>query len=151
MFIYLFYITNIYRDISSPHFLFCTTSRSEDLGTSHEYIPQSAAIYLSSYVAYGIAKKTEDYLEALYRWAAGPLELFWPSLFDLTILSHYLTIGIPVIILGFASFSESGWWYIAHLLTVAVYCVMVSDLLHGVTVCVINFLLNFDFNVGINR
>ena len=67
--------TNTVWNISNPTFQFNPTTRSEDLATSLDHIPASKSVYLCSYVALGVAKKTEDYLDALYRWAAGPLEL----------------------------------------------------------------------------
>jgi hypothetical protein len=113
--------TNAIWDISNPTFEFCTTSRSEDLGTSHEYIPHCAAVYLCIYVAFGIAKKTEDFLEALYRWSAGPLELLWPSFFQWKILKHYIYVGIPTTIMALASFNESDYWYWAYLFMVVLF------------------------------
>jgi hypothetical protein len=113
--------TNAIWDISNPAFEFCTTSRSEDLGTSHEYIPHCAAVYLCIYVAFGIAKKTEDFLEALYRWSAGPLELLWPSFFQWKIFKHYIYVGIPTTIMALASFNESDYWYWAYLFMIVLF------------------------------
>lgn len=110
--------SNTVWEISSPEFEFCTTSRSEDLGTSHKYIEHSVSVYIACFVAYGIAKKTEDYLEALYRWAAGPLELFWPSFFQWEILRHYIKVAIPVAFMTMASFAQNGWWYFIYLFIV---------------------------------
>jgi hypothetical protein len=105
--------SNTIWDISHPVFEFCTTSRSEDLGTSHEYIPHCEAVYLCCNVAYGVAKRTEDFLEALYRWAAGPLELLWPSFFELKLMKHHLRTAIPITVYALASFHvNSGWYYL---------------------------------------
>ena len=115
----------ILREITNPSFEFCTTTRSEDLGkilicvgglsehvsgTSHMCIPHSAAVYLCIYVALGIAKKNEDFIDALYRWAAGPIELLWFSFFS-SQLYHHIVVAIPVCILVLASFAESIYWY----------------------------------------
>ncbi len=72
-------------------------------------------MYISSFVAYGIAKKTEDYLAALYRWSAGPLELMWPSLFHWKYLKHYIKIFITSAVLFAACFKKNGWYYIGYL------------------------------------
>jgi hypothetical protein len=37
---------------------------------------------MPSFLAYGIAKDTEDYIEAVYRWGTGAIELFWATLFS---------------------------------------------------------------------
>eukprot|EP01032_Pedospumella_encystans_P014583 gene14583-16739_t len=113
--------TNAIWDISNPNFEFCTLSRSEDLGTSHEYIPHCAAIYLCVNVALGIAKKTEDFLEALYRWSAGPLELLWPSFFIPKILKHFIKVAIPVTVMAMASFHYNPYWYFAYLFMVLLF------------------------------
>jgi hypothetical protein len=113
--------TNTIWDISNPAFEFCTTSRSEDLGTSHEYIPHCAAVYLCIYVSVGIAKKTEDFLEALYRWSAGPLELLWPSFFQWKILKHYIHVAIPSTVFAMASFDENSYWYYGYLAMLVVF------------------------------
>jgi hypothetical protein len=115
--------SNTIWDISHPWFEFCTSSRSEDLGTSHEYIPHCEAVYLCSYVAYGVAKRTEDFLEALYRWAAGPLELLWPSFFQFKLLKHHIRTAIPVAIYALACFSENPGWYYLYLVVLILFCV----------------------------
>lgn len=120
--------TNAIWDITKPDFEFCTTTRSEDLGTSHKYIPNSVSVYLCIYVAYGIAKKTEDFLEALYRWAAGPLELFWLSWWNNEIQHHFI-VAIPTTIAALASFAESGWWYVIYLIMIGGFLAMVSFLI----------------------
>jgi hypothetical protein len=72
-------------------------------------------VYLCSFVAFGIAKKTEDYLEALYRWAAGPLELLWASLFSWNMMWHNTVVACPVFVIAMASFAEGIHWYYLHL------------------------------------
>jgi hypothetical protein len=113
--------TNAIWDISNPSFEFCTLSRSEDLGTSHENIPHSDSVYLCVNVALGIAKKTEDFLEALYRWSAGPLELLWPSFFIPKILVHFIRVAIPTGVLAMASFHPSPYWFFAYLVMVGIF------------------------------
>lgn len=101
------------------------------IGTSHKYISESVAVYLCCYVAYGIAKKTEDYLEALYRWAAGPLELMWLSLFEPFMLWHYFMVLVPSLLLLMACFSSSSIWYYLHLGMVGFFIlVMINDKYH---------------------
>jgi hypothetical protein len=95
--------------------VFNTQTRSEDLGTSHQYIPHSVSVYLCIYVASGIAKKSEDFLEALYRWSAGPLELFWISLCHFHLFKHYLYVAAPVTITCLACFAANGYWYYIYL------------------------------------
>jgi hypothetical protein len=116
--------TNAIWDISNPAFEFCTTSRSEDLGTSHEYIPHCAAVYLCINVALGIAKQTEDFLEALYRWSAGPLELLWPGFLQWKILKHFIIVAIPTALMALASFNENSYWYYAYLVMVGLFMVV---------------------------
>ena len=115
--------TNAIWDISNPDFEFCTESRSEDLGTSHEHIPHSAAVYLCVNVALGIAKQTEDFLEALYRWSAGPLELLWPSFFRPKILKQYIHAGIPTAMLAMASFYENPLWLYGYYAMLLLLCI----------------------------
>jgi hypothetical protein len=115
--------SNAIWDISHPSFEFCTTSRSEDLGTSHEFIPHCESVYLCSYVAYGVAKKTEDFLEALYRWSAGPLELLWPSFFQLKMLKHHIRTAIPVAVFALACFNENSGWYYLYLIMLGLFVV----------------------------
>jgi hypothetical protein len=110
--------TNTIWDISNPAFEFCTTSRSEDLGTSHEYIPHCASVYLCVNVAFGIAKKAEDFLEALYRWSAGPLELLWVGFTRWKILKHYVITAVPSVVFAMASFHENCYWYYGYVVMV---------------------------------
>jgi hypothetical protein len=100
-------------------------------GTSHKYISDSVSVYLCSYVAYGIAKKTEDYLEALYRWAAGPLELMWLSFSEPFMLWNYFVVMVPCLLLAMASFSPAFVWYFIYLAMVALFLVSILlDKLH---------------------
>jgi hypothetical protein len=94
------------------------------IGTSHKYIPDSVSVYLCIHVANGIAKKTEDFLDALYGWAAGPLELLWLSFFNDELKHHIITL-IPILVSAMACFGESGWWYMLYLLMVAAFAVQV--------------------------
>jgi hypothetical protein len=115
--------TNTIWDISNPAFEFCTTSRSEDLGTSHEYIPHCASVYLCVNVAFGIAKKAEDFLEALYRWSAGPLELLWIGFTRWKILKHFIYAGVPSGMFAMASFAENCYWYYGYVVMVWLFSV----------------------------
>ena len=107
--------SNTVWDISHPHFHFCQTSRSEDLGTSHEYIPHCLAIAITQNVASGIAKKTEDFLDALYRWSAGPLELLCIGIFQWKIVKHFLITALPIAIFFMACFYPVWYWYYIYL------------------------------------
>lgn len=102
--------SNAIWDITNPDFTFATTSRIEDTGTSHEYLLYSTTVSMPCFVAYGIAKKTEDYLEAVYRWSAGAVELFWGAIFSLKI-GYFVVIGIVTWIFGMACFAKSAGWY----------------------------------------
>jgi hypothetical protein len=82
-------------------------------------------VYICSFVAYGIAKKTEDYLEALYRWAAGPLELMWKSFFRKFMLWHYFVVFVPFVIIALASFVESPIWYYIYIAMVLIFIIWV--------------------------
>ncbi len=62
------------------------------------------------FVAYGIAKKTEDYIEAVYRWSTGAVELFWSTFFS-NQFSDFVLVLLMVGVYGAASFAESGFWY----------------------------------------
>jgi hypothetical protein len=115
--------SNAIWDISNPEFEFCTTSRSEDLGTSHQFIEHCASVYLCVNVSYAIAKKTEDFLDSLYRWSAGPVEQLWPSLFQWNILKHFIIVAIPTTLMALASFNESSYWYYAYLVMVGLFIV----------------------------
>ena len=55
--------TNAVWNISDPSFSFATTSRIEDTGTSHKYIGSYLTVHIPCFVAHGIAKETQDYVE----------------------------------------------------------------------------------------
>jgi hypothetical protein len=97
--------TNAIWDITDPEFSFATSSRIEDTGTSQKYLAKHLSVHLPCFVAYGIAKDTEDYIEAVYRWSCGAVELFWSTLFSHQ-FKHYILIGCIVTIFGIASFSH---------------------------------------------
>jgi hypothetical protein len=101
--------SNAIWDITNPDFSFATTSRIEDTGTSHEYLWHSTTVSMPCFVAYGIAKKTEDYLEAVYRWSAGAVELFWGALFSSKI-GYFVVIGFVTWLCGMACFAKSAAW-----------------------------------------
>ena len=128
----------IFRDISIPNFEFATTSRIEDtgtvndivfclpysaLGTSQQYIPSYYAVHLALFVAYGIAKKTDDYLEAVYRWSTGAVELFWATMGSSSV-THYIVIALVGASYGAACFVAGiagllSWWITLLLLMVS--------------------------------
>ena len=112
-------MNNFVRDVTNPSFEFCTASRSEDLGTSHGVLSHSIAVYLCINVALGIAKKNEDFIEALYRWSAGPFELLWPSLCSAQIY-HHIVIAMPVFVFTMACFAEPIRWYCLWIATILV-------------------------------
>ena len=97
--------TNALWDITDSGFTFATSSRIEDTGTSQMYLAKYLTVHLPCFVAYGIAKDTEDYIEAVYRWSCGAVELFWSTLFSHQ-FKHYILIGCIVTIFGIASFSH---------------------------------------------
>jgi hypothetical protein len=105
---------NAIWDVSSPKFRFEPTSRSEDLATSLENIPKSLSVYKVDKVSVGVAKETVDYIDALYRWAAGPSELFFPSLFQFRYVKRYLTIFVPYASFAFACFFENPVWVVIY-------------------------------------
>lgn len=102
--------TNAIWEITNPTFCYATTSRIEDTGTSQKYIPRFIAVHLPCFVAYGIAKQTEDYIEAVYRWSTGAVELFWATFFSPQ-FSDYVLILIICIAYAVACFGESGYWF----------------------------------------
>jgi hypothetical protein len=61
-------------------------------------------------VAYGIAKQTEDYIEAVYRWSTGAVELYWATFLSAQ-FSHYVLIFIISVIYALACFGASYIWY----------------------------------------
>lgn len=102
--------SNAIWEISNPSFEFATTSRIEDTGTSHKYLSKSTTVSMPCFVAYGIAKKTEDYLEAVYRWSTGAVELFWGTVWSEQI-GHFLVVAIIGVLLGLACFHSTAGYY----------------------------------------
>ena len=102
--------SNAIWDITCSSFQFATTSRIEDTGTSHDYMHESTSVSMPCFVAYGIAKKTEDYLEAVYRWSAGAVELFWGAIFSRKIV-HFMVIAVATTFFACACFVESSYWF----------------------------------------
>ena len=102
--------TNAIWDITDSGFAFATTSRIEDTGTSQKYLAKYLSVHLPCFVAYGIAKDTEDYIEAVYRWSCGAVELFWATLFSQQ-FTDYCVIGSITVIFGMACFSEFSFMY----------------------------------------
>lgn len=98
------------REVTDDTFCFATTSRIEDTGTSQKYIPRYIAVHVPCFVAFGIAKKTEDYIEAVYRWSTGAVELYWSTLFS-TQFSDFIVVLIIALIYAASCFGESGFWY----------------------------------------
>lgn len=116
--------TNAIWEVTSSTFEFATTSRIEDTGTSQKYIPKFIAVHLPCFVAYGIAKQTEDYIEAVYRWSTGAVELYWSTFFS-SAFSHFIVIGIICVVYALACFGISGFWYTLWLLCLIVLAIQV--------------------------
>lgn len=89
--------TNAVWDVTDSNFYVATTSRIEDTGTSQKYLAKYLTVHLPCFVAYGIAKNTEDYIEAVYRWSTGAVELFWASVFSDKFTDYALIFGLLVI------------------------------------------------------
>lgn len=104
--------TNAIWDVTNPNFQFATTSRIEDTGTSQKYLAKHVSVHLPCFVSYGVAKQTGDYIEAVYRWSTGAVELFWATFLSPEI-SHYVVIGAISFLFGLACFWESIIGYIA--------------------------------------
>lgn len=102
--------TNAVWDITYPDFSFATSSRIEDTGTSQKYLADYLFIHVSCFVAYGIAKDTEDYIEAVYRWSTGAVELFWATLFS-NQFKHFIIVGTITGVFAFSCFSQYSWAY----------------------------------------
>lgn len=68
---------------------------------------EQITVHLPCFVAYGVAKNTEDYIEAVYRWSTGAVELFWATLFSNQI-TEFLVVGVVALCFGLACFGESG-------------------------------------------
>lgn len=111
------------REISNPDFEFATTSRIEDTGTSHKYLTKCTTVAMPCFVAYGIAKKTEDYLEAVYRWSTGAVELFWGTIFTEQI-GHFIIVGLLCLLYFLASFYEYSLFYYLWLILLLAICVV---------------------------
>jgi len=123
--------TNAIWDVTDPAFVFATTSRIEDTGTTQQYFDRYLTVHLPCFVAYGIAKETVDYIEAVYRWSAGAVELFWATLFSRQ-FSDLFFVFILISILAFASFSPSPYAYMSWLALCAFFgCLYGSDVLSG--------------------
>ena len=101
----------VHREITNPTFSYATTSRIEDTGTSQKYIPRYIAVHLPCFVAYGIAKQTEDYIEAVYRWSTGAVELFWSTIFSPQ-FSDYVLMLVLCVVFALSCFGSSGFWYV---------------------------------------
>lgn len=114
--------TNAIWEITDPTFTYATTSRIEDTGTSQNYIPKYIAVHLPCFVAFGIAKQTEDYIEAVYRWSTGAVELFWATVTSPAV-SHHVMVGILAFIFLLACFQASGFWYALWIL-IFVFCLL---------------------------
>lgn len=112
--------SNAIWDITLPAFSFATTSRIEDTGTSHDYLHHSMTVRMPCFVAYGVAKKTEDFLEAVYRWSAGAVELSWGALRSSAKVAQFLVEGAAASFFALASFAESAGWYYLWLSWLAV-------------------------------
>mmetsp|Transcript_14970 Transcript_14970/g.22515 ORF Transcript_14970/g.22515 Transcript_14970/m.22515 type:complete len:1308 (-) Transcript_14970:8-3931(-) len=102
--------TNAIWEITNSSFEFATSSRIEDTGTSQKYLHDAISVHMPCFVACGIAKQTEDYIEAVYRWSTGAVELFWSTLFSPQ-LSDFIFFAVATILLGLACFHQSAFWY----------------------------------------
>lgn len=103
--------TNAIWDVTNPNFSFATTSRIEDTGTSQKYLAKYVSVHLPCFVAYGVAKQTGDYIEAVYRWSTGAVELFWATFLSPDFV-HYIVIAAITLLFGLACFLESIVGYI---------------------------------------
>jgi len=117
--------TNAIWEITSNSFVFATNSRIEDTGTSQNYIPKFIAVHLPCFVAFGIAKQTEDYIEAVYRWSTGAVELFWGTIFS-TAFTNHVVILILVVVYALDSFGISEFWYSLWLLVMLALVIQAS-------------------------
>jgi hypothetical protein len=84
-------------------------------------------VHLPCFVAYGIAKQTEDYIEAVYRWSTGAVELYWATFLSAQ-FSHYVLIFIIALIYALACFGASQIWYYVWLLFLALAMIQVDFL-----------------------
>jgi hypothetical protein len=114
-------VLSITRDITDKDFKFATSSRIEDTGTTQQYLHTAITVHMPCFVACGVAKLTEDYIEAVCRWSTGAVELLWSTLFSPRIVD-FLVFAALVLLCGLACFHSSGFWYflwVAVLLVVA--------------------------------
>ena len=118
--------TNAIWDITDPTFKYATTSRIEDTGTTQKYLHEAITVHLPCFVAYGIAKQTEDYIEAVYRWSTGAVELFWSTL-PTSSFMHFIVIAIFTFFLGLACFASAGFWYYLWLFILLIGLLLVSS------------------------
>ena len=102
--------TNAIWDCTYPEFKIATSSRIEDTGTSQQFIHKFSLVHLPCFVAYGVAKETEDYIEAVYRWSTGAVELFWATVFSYQFID-YLIILTMCIAYGLACGWEKTYGY----------------------------------------
>jgi hypothetical protein len=102
--------TNAIWDITDSEFSFATSSRIEDTGTSQKYLARYLSVHLPCFVAYGIAKDTEDYIEAVYRWSTGAVELYWATLFSYQ-FKHFIIVACLLSIFAAASFTHLSFSY----------------------------------------
>lgn len=114
------------RDITNKDFKFATNSRIEDTGTTQQYLHTSITVHMPCFVACGIAKSTEDYIEAVCRWSTGAVELLWASLFAPSFVD-FLVVAAAVLVLGLACFHRSGFWYFLWIVVLIVVAFLVSE------------------------
>mmetsp|Transcript_3692 Transcript_3692/g.5713 ORF Transcript_3692/g.5713 Transcript_3692/m.5713 type:complete len:1372 (+) Transcript_3692:182-4297(+) len=117
--------TNAIWEITNPTFSYATTSRIEDTGTSQKYIPRYIAVHLPCFVAYGIAKQTEDYIEAVYRWSTGAVELFWSTIFSPQ-FSDYVLMLVLCVVFALSCFGSSGFWYVLWIIVLIATAIQAS-------------------------
>eukprot|EP01038_Epipyxis_sp_PR26KG_P015527 gene15527-20960_t len=105
--------SNAIWDVSDPSFKFSTTTRTEDTATTIDNYNDKVVVYLSTFVAAGVTKKSVDFMDAWYRWTAGGVEFFWVSMFNFATLYDIICFGAILFLFGLASFHASFLAYLA--------------------------------------
>jgi hypothetical protein len=94
-------------DYSNPEYEFNTKSRVEDTATTQQYLADYLSVHVLCFVANGVPKREQDYIDSLYRWTTGAIELFYPSVYNQ--FKHYQMVFI------FALIYASAWGFFGWL------------------------------------
>jgi hypothetical protein len=99
--------TNAIWDLTNPVVEFETCSRVEDTATTQNFLLDYYTIHILCFIANGVPKREQDYLDSIYRWTTGSVELFWPTLYR-----HF---EIYLLVFVIALIYASAWGFLGFL------------------------------------